>query len=88
MPSKAATQITYTEKELNAIEVLNSNRGTKLSAKELGVPVVILTSLISKANDARPMADGVERVFVNSEDYNYVCPTCGAKGHHKLYWID
>ena len=34
------------------------------------------------------MAEGVERVVVNKEDYNAVCPTCGAKISHKLYWID
>ena len=86
--SKRATEINYTEKELAAIEVLVANRGTKLSAKELGIPTAILTSLGTKAKDERPMVEGVERVIVNKEDYNAVCPTCGAKVSHKLYWID
>ena len=29
----AATELTYTEKEVQAIEILKANRGTKLSAK-------------------------------------------------------
>ena len=45
-------------------------------------------ALMKKASDERPMAEGVERVVVNKEDYNAVCPTCGAKISHKLYWID
>ena len=80
--------ITYTEKEVAAIEVLMANRGEHLSAKELGIPTATLGSLIKKANDERPMAEGVTRVFVNKEDYNAVCPTCGNKISHKLYWID
>ena len=86
--SKKAEFVNYTEKELEAIEVLKANRGTKLSAKELGVQTVILSGLIRKANDERPMAEGVERVIVKKEDYEAVCPTCGAKINHKLYWID
>lgn len=88
MASKAATVITYTEKELEAIEILKANRGQHLSAKDLGIANAILTSIGKKANDERPMAEGVERVVLNKEDYNFVCPTCGAKGSHKLYWID
>ena len=80
--------INYTEKELQAIAILKAHRGEKLSAKELGIPVANLTSLIKKANDARPMAEGVERVIVNKEDFSDVCPTCGAKISHKLYWVD
>lgn len=85
--SKKATVITYTEKEMDAINVLNAHKGTPMSAKELGIPTAILTSLIKKSNDERPMADGVERVFVDKEDYESVCPTCGAKVAHKLYSI-
>lgn len=88
MASKAATVITYTENELSAIEVLKANRGQHLSAKDLGIATAVLTSLIKKGNDERPMVDGMDRVIVNKEDYEYVCPTCGAKGSHKLYWID
>ena len=43
---------------------------------------------MKKAADERPMAEGVERVIVNKEDYNAVCESCGAKISHKLYWID
>ena len=88
MASTKATVVTYTDKELAAIEVLTANRGVHLSAKELGLPTATLGSLIKKANDERPMAEGVERVIVNKEDYNAVCSECGAKISHKLYWID
>ena len=86
--SKAATEISYTEKEMAAIEILLANKGNKLSAKDLGIPTVTLTSLRNKGNDARPMAEGFTRIVVNAEDYDFVCPTCGAKGHHKRYWVD
>lgn len=88
MASTKATVLTYTEKELEAIATLNANRGVHLSAKELGIPTAILTSLMKKASDERPMAEGVDRVIVNKEDYNAVCESCGAKISHKLYWID
>lgn len=87
MASTKATVITYTEKEVEAIATLKANAGVHLSAKELGIPTAILTSLMKKANDERPMADGVERVVVYKEDYNSVCDQCGAKISHKLYWI-
>ena len=80
--------ITYTEKEVAAIEVLMANRGKHLSAKELGISNVILSSLIKKSADERPMADGLTRVFVNKEDVSIVCPTCGNVDNHKAYWID
>lgn len=83
--SKAATTLSYTDKEKEAIEILKANRGEKLSAKELGISTVILTSLQTKANKF-PEDENV--VVVNKEDYNAVCPTCGAKISHKLYWID
>lgn len=88
MASTKATVITYTEKEVEAIATLKANAGVHLSAKELGIPTAILTSLMRKAADERPMADGVERVVINKEDYNAVCPTCNAKISHKLYWVD
>ena len=84
----AATEVIYTEKEVQAIEILKANRGTKLSAKELGIPTVILSSLVRKGNDERPMKEGFDRVVVNKEDYESVCPTCGNPIKHKLYWID
>ena len=46
--SKKATVVTYTENEQNAIAILNANRGVHLSAKELGIPTAILTSLMKK----------------------------------------
>lgn len=82
------TELNYTEKELAAIEQLKANRGVHLTAKELGIAVGTLTSLFSKANDERPMVAGVERVIVNKEDYEVVCPTCGHKSSGKKYWID
>ena len=84
----AATELTYTEKEVQAIEILKANRGTKLSAKELGIPTAILSSLVRKGNDERPMKEGFDRVVVNKEDYESVCPTCGNPIKHELYWID
>ena len=84
----AATELTYTEKEVQGIEILKANRGTKLSAKELGIPTAILSSLVRKGNDERPMKEGFDRVVVNKEDYESVCPTCGNPIKHKLYWID
>ena len=84
----AATEVSYTEKEVQAIEILKANRGTKLSAKELGIPTAILSSLVRKGNDERPMKEGFDRVVVNKEDYESVCPTCGNPIKHKLYWID
>ena len=83
-----AEVINYTENEVAAIKILTANKGQHLSAKELGISTAVLSSLIKKSTDARPMAEGVERVIVNKEDYNAVCPTCGAKISHKLYWID
>ena len=43
-----ATELTYTEKELEAIEILKANRGNKLTAAELNIPTAILTSLGKK----------------------------------------
>lgn len=80
-----ATELVYTEGELAAIEILKANRGVHLSAKELGIATGTLTSLMKKAGKFAD-ADGV--VIVNKEDYNSVCPTCGNKISHKLYWID
>jgi len=86
--SKAAEFISYTDNEKVAIETLKANRGQHLSAKELGIAVALLTSIGKKAVDERPMAEGVERIVLNKEDYEYVCPTCGSKHSYKLYWID
>ena len=80
--------LTYTEKEVEAIATLNANRGVHLSAKELGIPTAILTSLMKKAVDERPMAEGVERVTVSKEDYTAICSECGNKISHKLYWVE
>lgn len=80
--------ITYTENELNAIETLKANAGQKLPAKELGITTAVLTSLMKKAVDERPMAEGLERVIVHKEDYNAVCETCGSKISYKLYWVE
>ena len=86
--SKKAEFVNYTEKELEAIEVLKANRGTKLSAKDLGIQTVILSGLIRKAADERPMADGLERVIINKEVVSGKCETCGHPFSYNLYWID
>ena len=80
--------ISYTEKELAAIEILRANAGQKLTYKELGIPTAILTTLGSKSVDPRPMAEGFERVVLHKEDYETECPHCGAKRSGKVYWID
>lgn len=77
----------YTDKELAAIEVLKAHRGVKMSAKELGIPTAILTSLSKKANDEREIDNG-ERIMINKEDYSGKCPECGHPFSYKLYWID
>ena len=82
--TKRAEFITYTEKELDAINVLKANKGAHLSAAELGIPVAILTSLGKKANDERPMAEGVERVMINKEDKEVEVVTTKTV---KAYWI-
>ena len=60
--------ITYTDKEIEAIEILKAHQGEKLTAAELGISTAVLTSLIKKANDERPMAEGVDRFVLNKED--------------------
>lgn len=69
--STAATELTYTEKELEAIELLKAQAVGAENAKtykELGVSTAVLTSLFNKANDPRPMAAGVDRVNVCKTD--------------------
>ena len=80
--SKRATELAYTENELAAIEILRKNKGTPLSAKELGISVAVLTSLMTKA---AKFPEDPKVVHVVKSDYNAVCPTCGAKIQHKLY---
>lgn len=48
--SKAATTLTYTEKELAAIEALKAAHGEPKTAAELGVPSAILTTIRTKYN--------------------------------------
>ena len=89
--SKAAVTINYTEGELAAIAALMANakgEDNAKSAKDLGISTGTLTSLVKKANDERPMADGVERIIVNKKDYESKCPVCGTTIAHKLYWVD
>ena len=59
-----------------------------MSYKELGVPTAILSSLVKKAADERPMADGLERVIINKEVVSGKCETCGHPFSYNLYWID
>ena len=78
-----ATELSYTENELAAIESLKANRGTPLSAAELGIKPAVLTSISMKASKFPG-----EGVVINKDDRTDVCPTCGAKHSYKVYWID
>lgn len=84
MASTKAEFITYTEKELAAIEILKANAGQHLSAADLGIAVGTLTSLFAKSNDPRPMAEGVDRVVLNKEDSVRIVEK---EVPCKLYWI-
>lgn len=78
-----ATELVYTENENAALEVLRSNRGTPLSAAQLGIKPAVLTS-ISKKADKFPG----EGVVIHKEDREDICPYCGSKHSYKVYWID
>ena len=78
-----ATELKYTDNELAALEVLKANRGTPLSAAQLGIKTAVLT-YISKKFVNFPES-GVE---IHKEDREDVCKTCGAKHAYKVYWID
>lgn len=80
--SKKATELVYTENELAAIEKLKANKGTPLSAKELDIPVVVLTSIMKKS---AKFPEDPKAVHIEKTDYDAKCPTCGADIHHKLY---
>ena len=80
-----ATELVYTENEMNAISVLKSNRGTPLSAAQLGIKPAVLTSI---SNKAKKFPESADVVIINKEDREDVCPTCGAKHSYKVYWID
>lgn len=54
--STAATVLAYTEKELAAIDALEKNKGSMLTAKELGIPGITITGLIAKAKKVK---DGI-----------------------------
>lgn len=84
MASTKAEFITYTDKELAAIEILRANAGQHLSAADLGIAVGTLTSLYKKSIDPRPMAEGLERVVLNKEDSTVVVEV---EKPCKLYWI-
>lgn len=84
----AAEKLTYTAKDLAAIEILKANAGTKLSAKELGIPNATLTSLIRKSTNEREMVEGQTKVIVNKEYVEEKCPVCGKDLSHFVYWID
>jgi phage major head subunit gpT-like protein len=47
--SKKATVLTYTEKELAAIEAFTANKGSKLTADELGIKPITVVGLMNKA---------------------------------------
>ena len=84
------TVLTYTEKELAAIEALRANAGEHLTLKELGIAAGTMTSI---RNKAKKVAEGVLEVGeqpvinVNVEDYEDICPTCGAKHSGKKFYL-
>lgn len=81
--AKTATELVYTENEMSAIDVLKANRGTPLSAAQLGIKPAVLTSLSKKF-----VKFPGEALAIHKEDREEVCPTCGAKHSFKVYWID
>lgn len=81
--SKVATELTYTENEMAALEILRSNAGTPLSAADLGIQPAVLTSLSKKA-----VKFPGQSPVINKDDREDVCPTCGHKHSYKVYWID
>lgn len=65
--SNKATELKYTEGELAAIAKLQAEAVGIDNAKtysELGLTSAVLTSLVKKAEDPRPMAEGFTRVNV------------------------
>lgn len=80
-----ATELVYTDKEIEAINTLRANAGSHLTAEELGISTAILTSLVKKYNDPRPMADGSEKVNVCKEDCERQVTVTKSL---KAYWID
>lgn len=69
--SNKATELKYTDGELAAIAKLQAEAVGAENAKtysELGLTSAILTSLVKKATDERPMAEGFTRVNVAKVD--------------------
>ena len=83
MASKVATELSYTDNELAALDILRSNAGQPLSAAELGIQPAVLTSLSKKA-----VKFPGQSPVINKEDREVICPTCGHKHSFKVYWID
>ncbi len=87
--SKKATVLAYTDKEKEAIAILEANRGEHRLAKDLGIATAILVSLMKKAAkvDAGELSvpEGVEVCRVNKEDMEYEV-TVTKTG--KAFWID
>lgn len=71
MANTKQTVLSYTEKEIDAINVLKSNKGAHLTLRELGIAAGTMTSLRRKA---QKVADGelevkdVEPIIINVED--------------------
>jgi len=69
--SNKATEIKYTDGELAAIAKLQAEAVGVENAKtysELGLTSAVLTSLVKKATDERPMAEGFTRANVCKVD--------------------
>lgn len=85
------TVLTYTEKELAAIEALKANAGEHLTLKELGIAAGTMTSIRNKAKKVAEgvleVSEGTPVINVNVEDYEDICPTCGAKHSGKKFYL-
>ena len=82
MAKGPATELHYTENELKAIEALKGMGGKPATYKELGISTAVLTSLMKKA-EKFPEDPNVVRIV--KEDFEDVCPTCGAVTKGKKY---
>lgn len=67
-----ATVLTYTDKEIEAIEILKANAGEKKTAAELGISTAILTSLQKKmdkvASGELANPENLEVINIQKED--------------------
>lgn len=79
--STAATTLNYTEKDLAAIKILDSQEGPA-SLKDLGFASATIVSLMAKA---KKFPEDARQII--AEDVVEECPNCGSKRKYKLYQI-